>query len=136
MTEHWKPIIAVDFDGTIVDHEFPKIGAKKYWVREALAMLRRLGFHVLIYSCRTCKWFPDALPEQETTGSTLERVYAKEMKDFLDAEGLEYDSIDDGALGKPPADFYIDDKGVRFEDNWPQIVKMIAGPRWFTHAQS
>ncbi len=116
--------IAVDFDGTIVDSEFPTIKGLKSGAKESLWFLRRLGFRIIIWSCRTCHWDYDRYggsPEQPT----LERERVKEMIAFLDTNGVEYDEVDDGSRGKPSADYYIDDKAVRFDNNWAPIVSVI-----------
>jgi hypothetical protein len=79
----------------------------------------------LIYSCRTCHWHYDVFggdPNQ----NTLERSKVTAMAAFLDDNGIEYDEIDDGSKGKPLAEFYIDDKGLRFEDNWGAIQTIVA----------
>jgi hypothetical protein len=48
------------------------------------------------------------------------------MKDWLDEHGIPYDEIDDGTRGKVHAEFYIDDKGVRFANNWEEISDLVA----------
>lgn len=113
--------IAVDFDNTLCDGVFPEIGKVKPGAKEALAIFRTLGYRVIIWSCRTCHWDYDVFggnPEQPT----LERSRVKEMIEWLDANGIEYDEVDDGSRGKPGADFYIDDRAIRFEDNWNDIA--------------
>lgn len=118
------PTIAVDFDGTLCDFAYPGIGRVKEGAKEALALFRRLGYRVIIYSCRTCHWHYEIFGTDPTI-PTLSRPEALAMKAFLDAEGIEYDLIDDGSKGKPLADFYIDDKGIRFQDNWAYIASVI-----------
>jgi predicted mannosyl-3-phosphoglycerate phosphatase (HAD superfamily) len=119
----YQKTICVDFDGTIVDHEFPKIGALKPGARSALQAFRRMGFRIIVWSCRTCKW------QEDTFGSwdcpTLERPLVREMIEFLDKEGVPYDEIDDGEKGKPLADLYLDDKALRVEDNWGDVAQWV-----------
>jgi hypothetical protein len=45
---------------------------------------------------------------------------------FLEEHKIPYDEIDDGTKGKPLADYYIDDKAIRFTDNWVGIAGAIA----------
>lgn len=116
--------IAVDFDNTIADTDFPTIKGIKPGAREALRMFRQLGFMVVIWSCRTCHWDYN-IYGGDRNQPTLERERVKDMIACLDANDIEYDEIDDGSKGKPGADFYIDDKGVRFEDNWEHIASVI-----------
>lgn len=118
--------ICVDFDGTICDHEFPKIGKVKPGAKEALETFKRLGYYIIIWSCRTCSWDKEIfnLPEEMDCHS-LERLHVKNMVEYLAQEQIPYDIIDDGFKGKPVADFYIDDKAIRFDDNWADIEKHI-----------
>jgi hypothetical protein len=48
---------------------------------------------------------------------------------FLDANDIPYDEIDDGSKGKPGALYYIDDKAIRFEDNWIDIAARVLADR-------
>lgn len=117
--------IAIDFDGTIADTDFPTIKGIKPGAREALALFRTLGFQVVVWSCRTCHW------DYEVYGGTrdqptLERDRVKDMIACLDAHGIEYDEVDDGSKGKPGADLYIDDKGLRFMDDWEWIADWVS----------
>lgn len=114
--------IAVDFDGTICDFAYPQVGEPKKGVREALEKFKALGFKIIIFSCRTSHY----LPEVFGVKSSPSRQWAiKVMVDFLAEHKIPYDTIDDGELGKPLADFYIDDKAVRFENNWAAIAHAI-----------
>lgn len=45
-------IIAVDFDGTIVEHAFPEVGALRPHARDVLARLVAHGHTVTIWTCR------------------------------------------------------------------------------------
>lgn len=116
--------IAVDFDGTLCDWAYPGIGKVKEGAKEALALFRRLGFRILIWSCRTSNWYTDIF-KNDISLLPIDRPETKDMIAFLEAEGLEYDEVDDGSKGKPLADYYIDDRGVRFRENWPEIASII-----------
>ncbi len=107
-------IIAVDFDGTLVDHEYPRIGALKEGGREALKAFKKAGHKIVIWTCRS--------GESEA-----------EVRRFLIDNGIPFDSINTPAPGtdlstrKIYADIYIDDKGMRFEDNWEEMRRLIVG---------
>lgn len=45
-------IFAVDFDGTIVEHDFPDIGDEKPLAIRTLRALQDRGHKVIIYTCR------------------------------------------------------------------------------------
>jgi hypothetical protein len=119
-----QPTIGVDFDGTLCDFAYPGIGSPKPGAKEALAAFRKMGYRVVIWTCRTCHYHYDIFggdPNQPT----LERPFVIEMKEWLDRHGFEYDEIDDGSRGKLHAALYIDDKGIRFDDNWPEIAEFV-----------
>lgn len=113
-----RPILAVDFDGTICEHAYPLIGPLKDGVVEALRELQK-RYYILIYSCRSSFWFPEVFKCRE---DVLEA-----MRDFLDDAGVPYDEIDDGTKGKPFAAYYIDDRAIRFDDNWGEIADFLTG---------
>jgi alpha-D-ribose 1-methylphosphonate 5-triphosphate synthase subunit PhnI len=121
--------IMVDFDGTIVDFAFPEIGALKAGVKEALGKLKE-RYTIVISSCRSSALFKKPNPEEAIPGQRPAdgRDYTKEMENFLNAYEVPYDRIDRGDEGKVVAVAYIDDRGIRFENNWAEIVeKMISG---------
>ncbi len=107
-------IIAVDFDGTVVNHEYPKIGPLKEGVREALTAFKKAGHKIAIWTCRA--------GEEE-----------REVRLFLNENKIPYDTVNTPVQGsdlgtrKIYADVYIDDKGLRFEDNWDEIRRLITG---------
>lgn len=87
-------------------------------------MFRGLGYRIIIHSCRTCHWHYDIFggdPKQPT----LLRPTVIAMISWLNKWNIPYDEIDDGTRGKPLANYYIDDKAIRFEDNWPEIQHRI-----------
>lgn len=118
-------VICVDFDGTLCDHEFPGIGKMKDGARAALTLFREWGYRVVIWTCRTCHWNYDVFGGNPAT-PTADRPSVIEMTAWLKANGIPYDEIDDGSRGKPLADFYIDDKGIRFANNWGEIITFVA----------
>ena len=54
-------IIAVDFDGTIVTHEYPNIGEELPFATETLRMLIRDHHRVILWSVREGKLLQDAI---------------------------------------------------------------------------
>lgn len=120
-----QKIIAIDFDGTLCDHQFPSIGPMKPGARDAVARLKSLGFYIIIWTCRTCHWNYEVFGGDPTT-HTFDRPAVKDMIAWLAANEIPYDEIDDGSRGKPLADLYIDDKAIRFDEN----------TNWFTIANA
>ena len=103
-------IYAIDFDGTIVEEKFPKIGALKPEAVEFIRHIQQNGD----------KWILFTLREGE---------YLQQAVDFLNANGLHPDAVNDNLpekirqWGNNPrkisADIYIDDRnmgGLRFSE--------------------
>ena len=44
--------IAVDFDGTIVEHRYPQIGEEKLFAFETLKQLQKLGHQLILWTFR------------------------------------------------------------------------------------
>lgn len=116
-------LVTVDFDGTCCEFAFPEIGAPKPGLKDALTAIRKMGYLILIYSCRTCHWHYKLFGGEGTP--VLERPTVVAMREWLDFHEIPYDEIDDGSRGKPLASFMIDDKGVRYDNNWPEVVSFI-----------
>lgn len=91
--------------------------------KEALTAFRNMGFLILIYSCRTCHWHYGIYGGEGTP--VMERPHVIAMKEWLDANEIPYDEIDDGSRGKPWAQYIIDDRAVRFT-NWVEVSHFIA----------
>ena len=53
--------IAVDFDGTIVDDEYPKIGKAKLFAFDTLVKLQENGHRLILWTYRTGKSLEDAV---------------------------------------------------------------------------
>src|ERR1035437_2446816 len=82
-----RKIFAVDFDGTLCNHEFPGIGAPKDGAKEALKRFRELGFYIIIWTCRTCHFNYETFGGDPTT-HTFERQSVKGMIAWLAANGI------------------------------------------------
>ena len=57
----FPPILAVDFDGTLVENDFPDIGKFNSDVVEAVLTYKKLGWKVILWSCRTGTMLEDAV---------------------------------------------------------------------------
>ncbi|MFA6778926.1 MAG: hypothetical protein WCU80_03975 [Paludibacteraceae bacterium] len=110
--------IAVDFDGTIVTNEYPKIGKEIPFAIDVLKRLQREEHHQLIlWTVRTDKSLDDAV------AFCLER-------------GLEFYAINKNfpeekastcSPRKLNADLFIDDRNVGGLPEWAKIYKQIKG---------
>lgn len=109
-------ILAIDFDGTIVEDRYPQIGELKPGALEYINKLKQDGFWIIIWTCRA----GDKLTEALT---------------FLQKEGIRWDLVNQnmpeniekygGDTRKIYADYYIDDRNLYHFDSWQQTYKHI-----------
>jgi histidinol phosphatase-like enzyme len=105
-----KPVIAVDFDGTLFHTDELGELSVVAGAREALADLRARGYRIVIHTCRTGLAAQDGELSQEVAF----------IESNLRAHGLVFDEIHLGE--KMVADVYIDDRGVTFDGDWTSAV--------------
>jgi len=113
--------VAVDLDGTILEFDWTKFresgyhdfGKPRPGVVKALQKLRKLGYKIVIHSCR----FTPGI--YEGSSDTVEEVVGSTKK-FLKEYGIIYDEFWT-EKGKPVADFYIDDHAIRFT-TWDEVM--------------
>jgi hypothetical protein len=53
--------IAVDFDGTIVEHAYPQIGKEKLFAFRTLKELQKNGYRLILWTYRTGKELDEAV---------------------------------------------------------------------------
>ena len=70
---------------------------------------------IIIFSCRANK---------EVIGPDIVNMKIKEMTDYLNEHHVPFDSV---YYQKPDYDVVIDDKAIRFENNWAQIKNALKG---------
>ena len=103
--------IAVDFDDTIIVKVFGTFVPAKDCI-DALNILRDAGYKIMIHSARSWSNWADKDEREE------------EMRQLLVQWGVPFDLIYVGE-GKPPAFAYVDDRGIRFNNNWMDIARLI-----------
>lgn len=112
-------VIAVDFDGTIVTHEYPKIGKPIPFAIETLKKLQNEDHCLLIlWTYRTGKTLEEAVEYCRSKGLEF---YA------VNSNHPEEEPIDDSYSRKINADIYIDDRNVGGLPDWGVIYAMVKG---------
>lgn len=110
-------IIAVDFDGTIVEHEYPKIGKELPFATETLRMLIADQHKLILWSVREGKLLEEAVEWCRQRGVEFYAV----NKDFPE-EKVEYNNH---FSRKIKADIWIDDRNLGGLPDWGTIYHMI-----------
>lgn len=111
-------IIAVDFDGTIVQHRYPQIGRE---IPFAIATLKRLQaeHHLLIlWTVREGELLNEAVEYCRSRGLEFYAVNANHPDERLSREPA-------APCRKVRADFYIDDRNIGGLPDWGVIYEMI-----------
>lgn len=97
-------VLIIDFDGTICENEFPKIGEPKPKAVEVMQALDKAGFKIVIHTCRS---------NPEVAGQEECDRYIREMEEWLKEKRIPYDEVWRG-IGKPIGHLYIDDHALPF----------------------
>jgi len=108
-------IIAVDFDGTIVEHQYPAIGRIKPFAFETLKALQMKGHQLILWSHRTGKELDEAVRFCLQNGLYFYAV----NKNYPEEEWSEKSSR------KILADLYIDDRNLGGIPTWGEIFLQI-----------
>lgn len=109
--------IAIDFDGTIVTHEYPAIGQEIPFATETLRMLIADQHRLILWSVREGKLLEDAVNWCRERGVVFYAV----NKDYPE-EKVEYNNH---FSRKIKADLFIDDRNIGGLPDWGQIYQMI-----------
>jgi len=108
-------IIAIDFDGTIVENDFPKIGKPLPFAFEVIKELQEKGHNLILWTFR-------------------DGIQLREAVEFCKDNGIEFyavnhsfpnENFDLAISRKIYADIYIDDKNVGGFPGWQKIRKIL-----------
>lgn len=110
-------IIAVDFDGTIVEHKYPEIGQEVPFAIDTLKMLIKDQHRLILWSVREGALLDEAVEWCRARGVEFYAV----NKDYPEEEKEKNNHFS----RKLKADFFIDDRNVGGLPEWGQIYQMI-----------
>ncbi len=108
-------IIAVDFDGTLVEHRYPAIGKEILFAFETLRELQKQNHQIILWTFRSGKELDEAL-------------------EFCKARGIEFYAVnksypeevfDPTISRKINADIFIDDRNIGGLPGWGEIWHLI-----------
>ncbi len=109
--------IAVDFDGTIVEDDYPNIGKQHLFAFETLKKLQDNGHRLILWTYRHGKALDDAVAFCKENGITFYAV----NKSFPEEE------YDRKYSRKINADLFIDDRNFGGMVSWGEIYQKIIG---------
>lgn len=70
----FPPILAVDFDGTLVENAFPAVGKFNTDVMAAVLAYKEMGWKIILWSCRTGSMLEDAVEACKSAGLIFDAV--------------------------------------------------------------
>lgn len=118
-------VIAVDFDGTIVEHRYPEIGEERPFATETLKMLIRDRHQLILWSVREGKLLDDAVEWCRQRGVefwAVNRDYPEETTDNNQSFSR-----------KIKADLFIDDRNIGGLPDWGTIYRMVSEQHTWQH---
>ena len=110
-------IIAVDFDGTIVEDVYPKIGKPVLFAFETLRKLQDQGHRLILWSYRSGKRLEEAVAFCENHGIVFYAV----NKSYPE----EQYTLDQSR--KIHADIFIDDRNIGGFMGWGKVYQKLVG---------
>lgn len=110
-------IIAVDFDGTIVQHRYPEIGNEIPFATTTLKMLAKEGHRLILWSVREGRLLDEAVKWCRERGLEFYAV----NKDFPEEDVNKNQAYS----RKLKADMFIDDRNVGGLPDWGEIYEMV-----------
>lgn len=108
-------IIAVDFDGTIVEDAYPKIGKPLLFAFETLQKLQEEGHRLILWTYRSGKKLDEAVAFCEERNISFYAV----NKSYPEEE------FDGSVSRKIHADLFIDDRNVGGFLGWGEIYQLL-----------
>ena len=107
--------IAVDFDGTIVEHEYPKIGKTKTFAFQTLIQLQKQGHLLILWTFRAGKYLDEAVEFCKKNGVEFYAVNKSYPEEVLD----------DNISRKINADVFIDDRNIGGFLGWSKYWEIL-----------
>lgn len=112
--------IAVDFDGTIVEHRYPEIGKEIPFATQTLKRLIADGHKLILWSVREGELLKEAVDWCAEHGIRFYAVNGDLDEDAADHQGTRHYSR------KLKADLFIDDRNVGGIPDWGTIYQLIS----------
>lgn len=111
--------IAVDFDGTIVEHKYPEIGEERPFATDTLKMLINDRHRLILWTVREGRLLDEAVNwcrERGVEFYAVNREYPEETKAGNQFYSRKLNSVD----------VWIDDRNIGGLPDWGTIYRMIS----------
>lgn len=103
--------VAVDFDGTIVENKFPKIGKPKLFAFETLKAMQNKGILLILWTVRKGEELNNAVEFCRSNGISFYAVNANYPEE----------QHDEDVSRKIEADIFIDDRNIGGFIGWSNV---------------
>ena len=110
--------IAVDFDGTIVEHEYPRIGEERPFATDTLKMLIADHHRLILWTVREGELLDEAVEWCRKRGVEFWAV----NRDYPEEHGIQSNNHFSRKL---KVDLWIDDRNIGGIPDWGEIYQMI-----------
>lgn len=107
--------IAIDFDGTIVEHQYPEIGKEKLFAFQTLKELEKRGASLILWTFRVGKELEEAVEYCRKNGIEFYAVNKNYPEELMD----------ETVSRKIDADIYLDDKNLGGFPGWSEVWQAI-----------
>lgn len=115
-----KLILAIDFDGTIVDDAYPEIGKPKIFAFETLKRLQSEGHRLILWTYRCGKPLEEAVTFCKKNGIEFYAVNNSFPEEIYDGEKSR----------KINADLFIDDRNIGGFIGWGEVYQRLTNPKY------
>lgn len=109
--------IAVDFDGTLVENDYPRIGKPIVFAFDTLIKLQENGFRLILWTYRSGRTLEEAVQFCKDRGVSFYAVNNSFPEEEPDSE----------ISRKINADIFIDDRNIGGLMDWGQIYHELIG---------
>jgi len=110
-------LIAVDFDGTIVENKYPKIGKEQLFAFSTLKKLQNAGHRLILWTVRNGKTLEEAIDyckKNDIAFYAINSTYPEEQ-------------FTEKISRKIVADIFIDDRNIGGFIGWGAIHQLLLG---------
>lgn len=108
--------IAIDFDGTIVEHKYPEIGKEIPFAIETIKALQKQKHQLVLWTYRSGRELDEAVEYCRKNGIEFYAINASYPEEEFD---------EDFASRKIEADIFIDDRNIGGLVPWGEIYQML-----------